>query len=49
MQARFEIGEVSLTVSMGDICCEFLVAVVPSDVSLPQNLGEIEAGQAGEF
>jgi hypothetical protein len=49
MIARFEIGEVLLATSIGNVLRQLRLAVVPGDASLPHHFAEGHSIHLGEF
>jgi hypothetical protein len=49
MIARFEIGEVLLATSIGDVLRQLGVAIVPRNSSLPQRLAQSRSAHLREF
>ena len=49
MIARFEIGEVLLATSIGNVLRQLRLAVVPGDASLPHHFAESHSIHLGEF
>ncbi len=49
MQAKLKIDEVLLTVGIGGVFAEFLLTVMPGDVSMGQDVGKSEPADTSEL